>query len=922
MGLVLRDALRRLCVKIGWSYAVFWRTVGLQEQRYLIWEDGYCGGKPGGMSGFEAMDLLIREKGLRASRGDERLPELGRPAEDRIYTLVHKRMASQVHVEGNGVVGKVAMTGVHEWILHGDPEHNCSASKDMGQMNQQFLAGIHTIAVIPVLPHGVLQLGSAQLICEESGFVNYVLQLFMQSGSMTRTNLCDASDTLLNHKLQWTDSMQSSVSQCGFRRRDIQLFGGHDFTFASKPSEQMPINNDISRKWALPFSNLLQSSCHVRNANFYHYNKLKSEYGCPGTVAASMEKISPHQPAHVNRVLTPDHLKSLENQFKIYHMTTHESADSPEATVDRSKSLHLSTPGNKLFNSVNDCGKTSSSGRSGSLNKGENSRDIAKFSNGIKECIKTTYFNNNSEISQFLSPTVDFDSILMLSDGCSSTHEKNSMSLFSLGKENHGSEICEVPLTEVDVHGSGNRLEHSFNPDGWWNNSNFTHINKHGCNGSHTLANCQNSVSCHNTKMLPSYIEITSDPHQSKFERTLFDLFDLEQSSNSNHRFLDDSFVSLNSMGVCELTTHVPTCISQTDVVTFGDMSNDEISCNGGLFSESGSDQLLDAIVSQVKPTCNLISDDNTSYNTASAKMSNISLHNGNRECDTSALSEPLPENFGSPSSQIACASSNKSECSIGKSEPAGSLRADKYKYQVRQWVGKAKSLNDDGISNGNCKGVDETSILNRKRFRTGENPRPRPKDRQMIQDRVKELREIVPNGAKMSIDTLLEKAIKHMLFLQSVAKHADKLKDTRKPKIISDDEGLFLKDNFEGGATWAFEVGSRSVICPIVVEDLSTPRHMLVEMLCDRKGFFLEIADSIRALGLTILKGVMESRDDKVWARFVVEANRDVTRMEVFLYLVHLLEPTAGKSILEGIQNCKNLNQSSIPLSGSADCT
>ena len=38
----------------------------------------------------------------------------------------------------------------------------------------------------------------------------------------------------------------------------------------------------------------------------------------------------------------------------------------------------------------------------------------------------------------------------------------------------------------------------------------------------------------------------------------------------------------------------------------------------------------------------------------------------------------------------------------------------------------------------------------NRKMLKPGENPRPRPKDRQMIQDRVKELREIVPNGAKV----------------------------------------------------------------------------------------------------------------------------------------------------------------------------
>ena len=42
--------------------------------------------------------------------------------------------------------------------------------------------------------------------------------------------------------------------------------------------------------------------------------------------------------------------------------------------------------------------------------------------------------------------------------------------------------------------------------------------------------------------------------------------------------------------------------------------------------------------------------------------------------------------------------------------------------------------------------------------------------------------------------------------------------------------------------------------------------------MLCEERGFFLEIADFIRGLGLTIVKGVMEGRNNKVWARFIVE--------------------------------------------------
>ncbi|KAH9324343.1 hypothetical protein KI387_004521, partial [Taxus chinensis] len=179
----------------------------------------------------------------------------------------------------------------------------------------------------------------------------------------------------------------------------------------------------------------------------------------------------------------------------------------------------------------------------------------------------------------------------------------------------------------------------------------------------------------------------------------------------------------------------------------------------------------------------------------------------------------------------------------------------------------------------------------NRKRAKPGESSRPRPKDRQQIQDRLKELREIIPNGAKCSIDTLLERTIKHMHFLQSVTKYADKLKLTDKSKVL-DEECALLGTTLEGGASWAFELGGQASGCPVIVENLNQPRQMRVEMLCEERGLFLEIADIIRSLGLTILKGIMEARHEKIWARFVVEANRDVHRVEIVLALMQLLQP------------------------------
>jgi hypothetical protein len=58
-------------------------------------------------------------------------------------------------------------------------------------------------------------------------------------------------------------------------------------------------------------------------------------------------------------------------------------------------------------------------------------------------------------------------------------------------------------------------------------------------------------------------------------------------------------------------------------------------------------------------------------------------------------------------------------------------------------------TANSKGSQSSNPEGMK----VAKRRARAGESTRPRPKDRQLIQDRVKELREIVPNGAKVIIN-------------------------------------------------------------------------------------------------------------------------------------------------------------------------
>uniref|UniRef100_A0A0E0AEW2 BHLH domain-containing protein n=1 Tax=Oryza glumipatula TaxID=40148 RepID=A0A0E0AEW2_9ORYZ len=129
-----------------------------------------------------------------------------------------------------------------------------------------------------------------------------------------------------------------------------------------------------------------------------------------------------------------------------------------------------------------------------------------------------------------------------------------------------------------------------------------------------------------------------------------------------------------------------------------------------------------------------------------------------------------------------------------------------------------------------------ETSVEIKGRCRKTGLHRPRPRDRQLIQDRMMELRQLVPNTSKCSIDSLLDKTIAHMQFLQCVSEKADK-------------------------------------------------------MVCEEYGVFLEIAHVLKDLEVTILKGLLESRSDKLWARFVIQASQGFDQMQILYPLMHLLQ-------------------------------
>ncbi|KAL3639505.1 hypothetical protein CASFOL_017412 [Castilleja foliolosa] len=192
-------------------------------------------------------------------------------------------------------------------------------------------------------------------------------------------------------------------------------------------------------------------------------------------------------------------------------------------------------------------------------------------------------------------------------------------------------------------------------------------------------------------------------------------------------------------------------------------------------------------------------------------------------------------------------------------------------------------------------KGFDSTlSSTNKKRTRAGDSRKPKPRDRQLIEDRLKELRDLVPNSEKCSIDGLLDKTIKHMLFLRNVTKRADKLRHhhkevaaekTRRPEKVN--------CSSQKGTSWVVKLESEQQMCPIVVKDLDHPNHLLIEVVCTDYDHFLEIADAIHRLQLTIIEGVMEENgeNDSSWARFIVEATGSFHRLDIFWPLMKLVK-------------------------------
>ncbi|KAE9616777.1 putative transcription factor bHLH family [Lupinus albus] len=899
MGFLLKEALKTLCARNHWSYAVFWK-IGCNHPKLLIWEDCYYEPLP---SHFPPN--IVGTSNLPYQDGEgcwfSSDSQLGIQEEDKVCSLINKMMVNNsVNVIGEGIIGRAAFTRNHLWILLNNFTRDACPQEVYTELHYQFSAGIQTLAVIPVLPHGVVQLGSFLPIMENMGFVNDMKSLILQLACIPGALLTeDYSEKLSSGRLARPVTVDVPVtvdppvvtSNC----TPSVAIGSNQLSNSSHASSRLisqPIINYQGSVLTPQMQNQNQS------ASKYHDNLRHPTAHLMNRATASTQQ--ENRVFEAKAEVIPSNLDSCMQQHSAAYNTRYafnELAGFGQSNSSDGSLKHME----QILSGVWRQGQVNSNMNTSCIsNISQLKRDGGHILQQTKSCIRNSILGGipiQNKMSNLLQKNMFNSSV--------SNSPEASTAVFS-GIQKVGAGLQNDISTKAGTYA----LPYVTNQ------SVASHVHLEGSYQKNLPTDLK-----HPHDVLASTDQRIDDGLPEAFQFPSLHLEDHVAMSDHipglvhNHLNEDSSSQHMTEMNANheEASAQLPSCDDLFDVLgvdfkrkllhgNWDELLADELDVNAEnldkkaacIFSGTGTDHLLDAVVSRAQSASKQNSD--ISSRTALTTVSTTSVPSPTSKwvMSDNVVKEKLID-FPKMEGKIGASLTSSLKSGLSNDDAGNcSQTTSIYGSQLSSWVEKVSNVkHENSVSTGYSKRPDEGCKSNRKRLKPGENPRPRPKDRQMIQDRVKELRELVPNGAKCSIDALLERTIKHMLFLQSVTKHADKLKQTGESKIISKEGGLLLKDNFEGGATWAYEVASQSMVCPIIVEDLSPPGQMLVEMICEEHGFFLEIADLIKGLGLTILKGVMQARNDMIWACFVVEANRDVTRMEIFMSLIRLLEQT-----------------------------
>ncbi|PVH66778.1 hypothetical protein PAHAL_1G344600 [Panicum hallii] len=688
-------------------------------------------------------------------------------------------MVNQVHVVGEGVIGRALISGEYQWISDDIPfslsqisdADNLGLFQGYTWWQHQFLSGIKTIAVVPIQAFGVAHFGSMQKVSESLEFLDQVKgALFLKESISWPPSTKDVQKDVFTYNPQFQLDSPSTAEGLVHIKAEPEN---------TKLLEDT-ITVDSLKNFAIASS----------NHSLHSFNGFTSNESCIG--------LNPHIVAMPVNSKSISSVKVFLSDSNSRHSNISENALQITSTKQPGSSL---TTAATSYSSLTDLPRME--------------HGLSCTPNKLRYCLQSEKSSFLDSYSSIFSTEADLKSTLFDND---------------------------TPFVQGDV------------------------IHEVGTAGSTYACELQelpNEIWGEGAGPTKQVRKVDSENH-GLLESTAFDPV-------MNDWWDDTAQLAGN-------TTHFGA--TGTNSVA-GQANTDQVSVEEkGLFSECTFEELFgfDGNVSHA-------STDPLGGSVSGCRLPRYNLQDSLSVCNAQIPALLLPSiNYASENDQTGASKATPMSLQNLSMDDCGSLNTANSKVsQVKK---------PEGVK------------VVKKRARPGETTRPRPKDRQQIQERVKELREIVPNSAKCSIDALLDRTIKHMLFLQSVTKYAEKIKQADEPKMISKDSSAVLNDNSSGvvlkddpsagssgGATWAYEVAGQTMVCPIIVEDLAPPGQMLVEMLCEERGFFLEIADTIRGFGLTILKGLMELRDGKIMARFLVEANKNVTRMDIFLSLVQLLQ-------------------------------
>ncbi|GLU17561.1 hypothetical protein SLE2022_339220 [Rubroshorea leprosula] len=775
--------------------------------------------------------------------------------EKEMKTLVDN-MFQKFHIFGEGIIGQAALTRSSRWIFSDSHAGNWNSvgsfanenvPQDESEFQSQFSSGIKTIAVISVESRGVIQFGSTQKILERLEFLDQTKKLFNDMGSIDGLILADFGPFSSNKENYDLDGFFPSLLSSGNSSDGILT------------SEQGGCAGELTGKPCSPRMGSMQqySSHHNDQLQTMCAEALKTQQQLHSQPFSSVNNSAADTPC----TSSGGGGGSVLTSFETLMLSDEDLWDSPFASP--------------LTNSPVLWGSTRQTNDNSTLNSFHRTGGAVDLQKPIEDVSRNSTDSQNSSASVILT-----DGLL----GSVTSLPKIPAEFMPAEYSSDISNFCAVddfsqwfassPGQDTNAAGTAIAGDLSCATEVSSLSSGLVRDVLSDIPVKYLTNSVQSSITDSFLSDVRKKSTVVDGNENDPFDSLKFDF-----GSGKSGECLEDIVMPMIDGNYSAVGMGMPRCISRSDVGCTADSHT-------GLFSKLGLEALLNTFSSSDSVATSTVEDQVPT--TKRRKMeSSYSTFNPVDFVGLSCTSRSInlmqhPHNLDRTNSTM-----------LKKEVPA--------KSQVGLWIDDSYSINVVDNAVGASKKAEEPPKVTKKRAKPGQSTRPRPKDRQMIQDRLRELRGIIPDSGKCSIDSLLDRTVKYMCFLQGVTKYADKLTQADEPKLIGPENGAALKDHRSGGscgATWAFELGDQTMGCPVIVEDLNPPGQMLIEMLCEDQGFFLEIADIIRGFGLNILKGVMEIREDKIWAHFIVEANKKVTRLDILWSLVQFLQQTATSGI------------------------